>query len=64
MTTPCPRCGAPVKGTGKTGMCHVCASSVSRKSKIGRSVLEEGARHRAHKHRYRKPAPVTLATKA
>ncbi len=68
MTTPCPRCGEPVKGTGKTGLCQVCAVHFERMKDRSMDAMQDGARARGKLRQRlrscRKPAPVTLATKA
>jgi hypothetical protein len=55
----CPRCGKPVKGFGKTGMCRACACALSNKRRDNPWRIH-GAR-RYQQQRIRPTAPVTLA---
>lgn len=56
MSAPCQRCGAPVAGTGKTGMCKPCAVGLAQRKRPISYIT--GARRPGPGHR--KPAPVTL----
>jgi tRNA(Ile2) C34 agmatinyltransferase TiaS len=51
----CPRCGKPVKGTGKTGLCRSCAVTLATRKR------DNPWKHHAMSHRTRRNVPVTLA---
>jgi len=55
---PCPRCGAPVAGTGKTGMCKPCATSLSARRTGMWPKIRNDARRNGHGTPRR--VPVTL----
>ena len=54
----CPRCGSPVAGTGKTGMCKPCATSLAAR----RTGLWPKIRNQSRPVGYGTPrrAPITL----
>lgn len=58
----CPRCGSPVAGTGKTGMCKPCASSLSVRRRMAWEAYraEVFCRGRTNSKNHRSRAPVTL----
>ncbi len=64
MTTPCPRCGEPVGKWSKTGMCQHCAAGLAAWKRGGEGILKWRSPSIFARSRRRKPAPVTLATKA
>lgn len=60
MDTPCPRCGKPVKGLGKSPYCQPCATAIyNTKNKYWMNMT--GRRPRQKRQRLRPTIPITLS---
>ena len=62
----CPRCGTPVKGYGKTGMCQPCAATLLARKRPNFMVTfktgSAGTLARRSASRRKRLHPVTLPT--
>ena len=64
VTKLCPRCGAPVKGTGKTGMCRPCAVVLGAKKSTKWLAARRVGNHNGGCKQRASRRPVSLAAKA